>query len=186
MFGDFFLVSIFTNKTYLPEGNWINYWTGKKYTGKQEVTLENQIHGGPLFVKAGAIIPMQKTMQYIGEYPADTIIVKIYPENQSSYTLLEDDGISFCYEKGKIASTRFRCNKSKGMTEFLIEPVNGKYDGISNRRWYELEFEMNDKPSGIVVNGRDFNDWKYESNGNIKLTIEVVLSERIKLNISTQ
>jgi alpha-glucosidase len=144
MFGDFFLVSAFSNKTYLPDGNWIDYWTGKKYTGKQEVISENQLHGGPLFVKAGSIIPMQKTMQYIDEMPSDTLILKVYPGKSSTYTLFEDEGTTFDYEKGAIAKTSFACSDDGKTIHLDISKREGKYKNMPQHRVYQVEMFCNE------------------------------------------
>ncbi|MBD2864003.1 helix-turn-helix domain-containing protein [Paenibacillus oceani] len=59
MLGDFLLVAVYTDQVYLPEGNWIDYWTGKRYSGSQWITYTVPAGaGGPLFVRSGAIIPM--------------------------------------------------------------------------------------------------------------------------------
>ncbi|NEW85068.1 MAG: DUF4968 domain-containing protein, partial [Mariniphaga sp.] len=107
MFGENLLVNVFSDSIYLPKGNWINYWNGEKFEGGKTVQCKVPVNrGGLLFVKGGAIIPFQKPMQYIGEFPVDTLILKIYPDKKSSYTLLEDDGTTFDFEKGNIAKTR--------------------------------------------------------------------------------
>ena len=152
MFGDFFLVSVFSDKTYLPEGNWIDYWTGKIYSGKQEVVSEKQIHGGPLFVKSGAIIPFQKPMQYVDEKSVDTLLLKVFPDNNSSYTLLEDNGTSFDYEKGAIAKTYFKC-KSEGNNIYLeISKREGKYKNMPEHRVYQVEIYC-DESMEVTLNG---------------------------------
>jgi alpha-glucosidase len=168
MFGDFLLVSAFTDRTYLPEGNWIDYWTGKKYQGNQEVVSEEQIHGGPLFIKAGAIIPYQKPMQYVDEYPVDTLIVRVFPEKQSSYTLLEDDGISFDYEKNAIAKTHFTCIAGDKQVEISITK-EGSYVGMPKNRSYEFEIPTSKKPNLVLLNKTPITNWIYSVDGKVKL-----------------
>jgi alpha-glucosidase (family GH31 glycosyl hydrolase) len=153
MFGDFFLISVFTDKTYLPEGNWIDYWTGKKYSGKQEVISEKQIHGGPLFIKSGAIIPFQKPMQFVDEYPLDTLLLKVYPDRTSSFTLLEDDGISFDHEKGEIAKTSFTCSADDKNIRLIISTREGKYKKMPEHRVYQVEIYCNEN-TAITVNNQ--------------------------------
>jgi alpha-glucosidase len=177
MFGDFLLVSVFTNKTYLPEGNWIDYWTGKKYTSKQEVISEKQIHGGPLFVKSGAIIPFQKPMDYIGERPVDTLIVKVYPEKRSSFMLLEDDGVSFEYEKGAIARTRFDCTATNKQIEIDITR-EGSYSGMPEATTYEFEISTLKKPDQVIVNKTPLASWKYNSEGKVIFDVNSTLDSR--------
>jgi hypothetical protein len=79
--------ALLPTRSICPKGtNWIDSWTGIKHAGKQ--TLKCNIpenRGGPLFIKSGAIIPCQKTVPYIGDQPTETIILKVYPEGQSSY-----------------------------------------------------------------------------------------------------
>jgi alpha-glucosidase (family GH31 glycosyl hydrolase) len=152
MFGDFFLVSVFSDKTYLPEGNWIDYWTGKKYRGNQEVISEKQIHGGPLFVKSGAIIPFQKPMQFVDEKPADTLLLKVFPEKNSSYILFEDDGSTFDYEKGAIAKTTFKCQDDGKSIRLYISKRDGKYKNMPQHRVYKVEVFCDESMAMIVNN----------------------------------
>ena len=173
MFGENLLVGAYTDSVYLPEGNWIDYWTNKKHKGNQAMKCQvPENRGGPLFIKAGAIIPYQKPMQYIGEHPVDTLIVKVYPENKSSYTLLEDDGVSFDFEKGNIAKTRFECNESDKKTEFIIYPVEGLYSGMCKTRAYILEIDSPYKPTQVILNNQKTENWEYTSLGKVKLTLE--------------
>lgn len=172
MFGENLLVSVFSDSIYLPKGNWINYWSGKQYSGGKTIQCKvPENRGGLLFIKGGAIIPYQKPMQYIGEHSADTLILKIYPDNKSSYTLLEDDGKTFDYEKGNIARTQFECIQANDKTDFIIHPVVGSFVGIHNSRSYQLEISVDKKPGQIWVNGNKTEDWHYTESGLLKLTV---------------
>jgi alpha-glucosidase (family GH31 glycosyl hydrolase) len=162
MFGENFLVGVFSDSIYLPKGNWINYWNGEKLSGGRTVHIKiPEARGGLLFVRGGAIIPYQKTMQYSGEFSSDTLILKVYPENKSSYTLLEDDGKSFDYEKGNIAETYFECSANDALTELTILPTKGTYKGMGESRTYEIELNIPEKPSKILVNNKLVEDWKF-------------------------
>ncbi len=172
MFGENLLVGVFSDSIYLPKGNWKNYWTGEKLTGGK--TIHSKVpdnRGGLLFIRSGAIIPYQKPMQYIGELPVDTLILKIYPEQQSNYTLWEDDGKTFDYEKGEIVRTIFECNDSDREIELMISSREGNYAGMSNSRTYQLEIDSSQKPTQIIVNGHKTDNWKYESSGRIILWV---------------
>lgn len=172
MFGESLLVGVFNDSIYLPKGNWINYWSGQKVKGGNLVHCnipENR--GGPLFIKGGAIIPYQKTMQYISEHPVDTMILKVYPDQKSFYTLLEDDGKTFDYEKGSIAKTLFECNETDNITEFIIHPSEGHYIGMPNLRTYQIEIASSKKPIQIKVNGYKTDDWMYDVSGTVILLV---------------
>ncbi len=172
MFGENILVGAFTDTVYLPEGNWIDYWTGIKHAGKQ--TLQCNIpdgRGGPLFIKSGAIIPCQQPLACIGDQPLATIIVKVYPEARSFYVLLEDDGISFNYETGAVAATKFECNAEVNQIEFTIQPPLGFYNGMPKGRTYELEMALSAKPQQISLNGISVHYWKYDEKGILRLPV---------------
>lgn len=164
MFGENLLVGVFSDSIYLPEGNWTNYWTGEKVSGGKTVYCKAPAkRGGPLFIRGGAIIPYQKPMQYIGELATDTLIVRVYPEKKSSYTLWEDDGMTYDYEEGKFAKTRFESADSEKETEFTIVAAGGTYNGMYQSRTYELEITIPEKPARVLVNEMEISGWKYDS-----------------------
>lgn len=172
LFGENLLVGVFSDSIYLPKGNWINYWSGQKLEGGKTVHCKiPENRGGLLFVKSGAIIPIQKPMLYIGEQLTDTLILKVYPEKQSSYTLLEDDGKTFDFEKGIIAKTRFECNSSENQTEFIIQPTQGTYSGMMTLRTYQLEIKFPNKPLQVHINGSKVENWQYSNLGKVILIV---------------
>lgn len=173
MFGENLLLSIFSNSIYLPKGNWIDFWTGEKVAGGREI--EHPIpdnRAGLLFVREGAIIPFQKEMQYIGEKPLDTLIVKVFPKDHTSYyTMYEDDGESYYYENGAIAATRFECKKAGKKIEFVVLPVKGSYEGMYRSRTYELEIDAPQRPIKVLVNNMPVTDWWYDEDHRVRLTL---------------
>ena len=173
MFGENLLVGVFSDSIYLPKGVWTNFWTSEKYNGGKTVHCKvPENRGGLLFIRGGAIIPCQKPMQYIGEYKVDTLIVKVFPETQSTYTLWEDDGRSFDYENGKIAKTHFDCINNDKETDLIISPRQGSYSGISAFRNYQIEISLPQKPSQVLLNGTKIENWKYDNNGNAILSFD--------------
>ena len=161
MFGEHLLVSAFTDSIYLPTGEWINYWSGEKVKGGQTVSPGiPSLAGGQLFVRDGAIIPFQKPMQYVGQNPLDTLILKVYPAGKSAYTLLEDDGVSFDFEQGMTSKTYFECKEQQNVIEFTIFPIVGAYEGMLERRAYEIVFNIDRKPTRIELNGLTVPTWE--------------------------
>jgi alpha-glucosidase (family GH31 glycosyl hydrolase) len=180
MFGANILVGAFTDTVYLPEGNWIDYWTGIKHAGRQTLKCDiPENRGGPLFIKSGAIIPCQKPVQYIGDQPAGTIILKVYPEGQSSCTLLEDDGMSFNYETGAIAATEFDCHAEGNQVELIIHPTRGAYTGMPEQRTFEVHLVLPVQPQQVMVNNVTISDWSYSEQGDgmLKLIITRLATE---------
>lgn len=76
---------------YLPEGTWFDWWTGEKYNGNQHILAHAPLERMPMYVKAGAIIPMQPVMQYVDEHPIEQLRLRIYP-GIGEFSLYEDDG----------------------------------------------------------------------------------------------
>jgi len=94
MFGPYLLVAPVFNKDnrvkiYLPEGKWFNFWTKQVYQGPKYLEITAPLNIIPLFVKAGAILPMGPEMQYVGEKPLNPLTLDIYP-NRESRTVIRD------------------------------------------------------------------------------------------------
>ncbi|HEX2585401.1 MAG TPA: TIM-barrel domain-containing protein [Steroidobacteraceae bacterium] len=107
MFGPAFLVAPVTEQgqlvktVYLPAGtDWYNYWTNEKYTGGQTVSVASPIDQIPLFVRAGSIIPVGSDIQSTATKQSINEI-KVYPGKDADFSLYDDDGVTYDYEKGK-------------------------------------------------------------------------------------
>jgi alpha-glucosidase (family GH31 glycosyl hydrolase) len=112
---------------YLPAGKWIDYATGDKYQGPKNIMYQAPPDRIPIFVKAGAIIPVGPVMNYVGEKPTDPLTLDIYPSGTSSFTLYDDDGTSYDYEQGTFALTTFVCVEAEDGIMIDIGPARGKY-----------------------------------------------------------
>ena len=89
-----------SRKVYLPKGPWTDFWNDKTYEGGRTIDYSAQAEVIPIFVKAGAVIPMGPVMQHVGEMPVDKIELNIYP-GEGSFVLYDDDGATTAYEKGE-------------------------------------------------------------------------------------
>ncbi|BAY10655.1 glycoside hydrolase family 31 protein [Calothrix sp. NIES-2098] len=78
---------------YLPAGTWYDWWTGERYEGSTHILSHAPLEKMPLFVRAGAIIPMQPVQQYVDELPVDQLHLRIWP-GKNEYLFFEDDGKS--------------------------------------------------------------------------------------------
>ncbi|WP_158606892.1 TIM-barrel domain-containing protein [Paenibacillus ginsengarvi] len=153
MLGDSLLVAAFADTVYLPEGEWIDYWTGAHYFGPQELPTSVPAYaGGPLFVRAGAIIPEWPEMDFVGEKPVDTIGLNVYPFAGGEFTLYEDDGMSYSYQDGQVAVTKISCRTGGGITAIEIGLRSGEYAGMPEHRSYELSIHTAAKPKQVTVN----------------------------------
>ena len=99
-------------RTYLPHGVWWDYWTNARLDGGVEVTREVTLETMPLYVRAGAIVPIGPVKQHTGEVSSEPVVLRVYPGADGAMTLYEDDGKSFDYEKG--AFTKIVCTWNDG------------------------------------------------------------------------
>ncbi len=110
MFGDWLMVSpvvsqgIKSKSIYLPAGEWIDWNTGKRHVGGR--TIEHIVDNNhwsdiPIYVRTGAIIPMQPVMDYVGQKPVTQASVEIFPSTQRTrFDYYDDDGETYAYERG--------------------------------------------------------------------------------------
>ncbi len=172
LFGDAFLVAAFTDQVHLPAGTWRDFWTGQEHEGPQDLTCQVPAdRGGPLFVRAGAIIPHWPDMQYVGEQPVDALSLHVYPHGESAFTLYEDDGTSYAYEEGKVAETRITCRATSDGVDLAIAPRAGAYDGMPERRTFDVWLYAAAAPAEVHVNGAPA-DWSYDAKrGAVRLQV---------------
>ena len=86
---------------YLPRGTWYDFWTEEKTAGGREVTRSVDLATMPLYVRAGAIVPLGPVKQYTAEKVDGPLTLVVYPGANGTYTLYEDDGSGFDYRKGE-------------------------------------------------------------------------------------
>lgn len=186
MFGDNFCVGIFTNEIYLPKGTWTDAWSGEKVVSKGETFTREypSDRSGLLFIREGAIIPTQPDVEYLGARPFDRVILKVYPHGDSAYTMLDDDGESYEYENGGIASTLFESHERDGGVEVVVNPVQGSFKGMPSEREYSFRIQRDSRPASVSLNGAAVQDWTYEdgmvclSAGKVGVGEKVVVSIR--------
>ena len=182
MFGDAFLVSAFDSMVYLPKGEWIDYWTGKRLQGKREIPAEYpDDKGGPLFVKVGSIIPTQKVESHIGTKTPENICWDIYPGGDSKFTLYEDDGETYKYLEGEIAKTLLQCQENNGKIHITIDPRKGNYDTMPKLRTHSLKIHY---PGKLSVENPEVS-WSYNEDGDF-LSIDKITetNKAIELTIN--
>lgn len=186
MFGDNFCVGIFTNEIYLPKGTWTDAWSGEKIVSKGETFTREypSNRAGLLFIREGAIIPTQPDVEYLGARPFDRVILKVYPHGDSAYTMLDDDGESYEYENGGIASTLFESHERDGGVDVVVNPVQGSFKGMPSEREYSFRIQRDSRPASVSLNGAAVQDWTYEdgmvclSAGKVGISEKIVVSVR--------
>ena len=126
-----------TYEVYLPAGtNWYDYWSGELHKGGQTLSVDATIAHSPLFIKAGSIIPTGPDAQWSNEQKWDNLTINVYPGQDATFTLYEDEGDNYNYEKGKYTEIDFQWNdRSHTLT---IMPRKGNYEGMLLERRFTI------------------------------------------------
>ncbi len=154
LLGPYFLVAPVESdkdfvKVYLPQGEWFSLYNGQKYNGNSEVILECPLHKLPVFVKAGALIPMQPTSSNT-KTTAKELILHVYTGQSSSFVFYEDDGSTFAYQQGAFAKRHIQYNAEN--REIKLSAVEGNY--TSMRKTLKVVFHgMPAHSHSVFVNG---------------------------------
>jgi len=111
---------------YLPAGEWFDWWTGRRLTGGGWTWTEAPLDSMPLYVRAGAILPLGPAMQHTGERPLDELMLEVYP-GEGEFTLYEDDGLTDACERGDYCQTHYRLHRRAGNLELEVWAREGSY-----------------------------------------------------------
>ena len=122
---------------YLPQGNkWFDFWSNAQYEGGQEVQRLCPINIMPVFIKAGTILPFGPDVQYSSEKPWDELEIRVYPGANGEFTLYEDEGDNYNYEKGKFSEIKFSWDEARHTLS--IAPRKGSFKGMLQSRKFNL------------------------------------------------
>lgn len=142
------------NGIYLPEGTWIDYFSGEAYPGNMVLnSFETPIWKLPVFVKAGAIIPMVNPNNNPMQIDRTNRIFEFYPEGESQFTLYDDDGLTESYKDGKSFSiTKITSSVSpKGLLNIYVAPTEGTFAGFTPEQSTELIVNVTAKPISVTA-----------------------------------
>jgi alpha-D-xyloside xylohydrolase len=154
MFGPALLVNPVTDyqarsrSVYLPRlQGWFDFWTGAALRAGQRMEASAPYDSLPLFVAAGSIIPTGPELQYTGEKPADPITLLVYAGADGAFSLYEDDGLTYGYERGQATRIPLRWDdKTKTLT---IEKREGSFPGMLAERTFNVVLIAPEKPVGF-------------------------------------
>jgi alpha-glucosidase len=184
-----------TEKVWLPKGEWIEWPTGKHLTGPAMVERSFSIQQTPVYLRAGAIVPMQPPMRYTGEKPVDPLIVNVWPLTSgasSSYSVYEDSGVSVEYQHGVFARTPIKATQGGDTLRVEIGPVEGGYPGMPKTRGFEVRLPADWPPASVTVNSAPVRradatgkgGWSFE--GNTLTTVIPVLSGSVATKLTVE
>ncbi len=126
-----------SRSVYLPgKAAWYDFWTGKRQSGGRRTDAAAPIGILPLYVPAGAILPLGPDVEYVNQKAADPLEVRVYPGADGSFVLYEDAGDSYDYERG--AYTNIPFHWSDGSKTLTIGKRAGGYEGMLAKRTFRI------------------------------------------------
>lgn len=170
MYGPWFLVAPVYQQTaaddegndirdgiYLPEGEWIDYFSGEMYEGGRVINnYEAPLWKLPLFVRNGAVIPMTNPNNNVSQIDRTLRIYEIYPSGHTSFTEYDDDGTTEAYRRGEFATTYIESEVVGDRVTVTIHPSDGGFAGFERMKRTELRINVTAEPDGVkaYVDGR--------------------------------
>jgi alpha-D-xyloside xylohydrolase len=164
MFGPAFLVSPVyeygakTRDVYLPAGaSWYDFYTAEKFEGGAHIKAAAPTERIPLYVRAGSIIPIGPEIQYTGEKSGTPVTLYVYTGQDGSFTLYEDGGSDYSYEKGAFATIPVVYDNARG--QLTLGARKGSFPGMASQRTFNVRWisagtqgtaDFNSKPDQTV------------------------------------
>jgi len=178
LFGrDLLVVPVTTEKVdplslQLPPGDWYDYWTGEKRSSKEPLILRPELQQMPVYVRAGAILPMQALVQYTGEVPAGGLKLRVYPGADCNGSLYEDDGHTFAYQKGDVLRMKYSCDAGAASVT-----ISAKVEASGYRPWWSSTevtvFGARGLPKSVEVGGTETHTWSFDEKSRaVTLTVD--------------
>lgn len=131
-----------TSRTvFIPDGTWIDVWTGERYTGPQTITVAHGLTTSPIFVREGAVLALAQNMQSTSEKDWSKMGLDIYPGlTSTATTLYEDDTQSQAYKDGHYRTTEITQTYDAQSKKYIvtINPAEGSFTGdraFDSREW---------------------------------------------------
>jgi alpha-glucosidase len=177
LFGrDLFVAPVVTEKVdaeevHLPPGNWYDFWNAEIHLSKDQISLHPALAETPLYVRAGAIIPMQPIVQSTNEKPDGPLELRVYMGDDCHGTLYQDDGHTFAYQKGDFLRVNFTCEVSpREMT------ITSKIEKNGYQPWWNSTqlriYGPGAEPKEARIGDQLIHDWRYDVQAHcITLTV---------------
>ena len=161
-FGSELFVSPIINKTnpimdrtihrfYLPDGVWYEFTTGKRYPGKRKYVSFYKEEDYPVFAKKGSIIPLSSASNINNTSNPTDLEIHVFPGQNNTYRLYEDDGISSLYKEGFYLITEIDYNYLPNNYTLIIRPIEGKTGIVPEKRNYKIRFRNTKYSEDVIV-----------------------------------
>ncbi len=138
----------YSREVYLPkQKGWYDFYTGTYHAGGQTIVADAPYDKIPVFIPEGAILPIGPEMQWSDEKKPELIDLYVYAGKDGSYTLYEDEGTNYNYEKGKYAVINFKYDDAR--KQITIGARKGSFDGMLQKRRFNIILVDQKKQQGV-------------------------------------
>jgi alpha-glucosidase/alpha-D-xyloside xylohydrolase len=134
---------------YLPKGEWHDFWTGEKHQGGQEISKKVDLETMPLYVRSGAILPMDPVRQYTAEKVSEPTTISVYPGANGAFLLYADDGETFNYRKGDWMGVQLAWNDARRTLSMRLAQGSKMYAGKR-----EFRVKAGDATKSVTFDGK--------------------------------
>ena len=161
MFGPFLMVcpvyeyGASQRDVYFPEtSGWYDFYTGEFIQGGQKVTVKAPYERMPLYFREGTIMPYGPDIQFVDEKLPENIILYVYTGQNGSFTLYEDEGVNYNYEKGRYSTIPITYNETS--RTLSIGERKGEYPGMLKNRTFNIVVTDKNEPKPFDLNIKGF------------------------------
>jgi alpha-glucosidase/alpha-D-xyloside xylohydrolase len=142
-------------RLYLPKGTWYDWWTGKTAAGPRWVERRVDLATMPIYIRAGAIVPLDAVRQYTAQPVTGPTALRVYPGADGAFTLYDDDGQSLGYRDGSDPKTVWvRCHWDDAARRLTLEPEGRMKKWPGGVRAFRIELaDGSAKPKQVEFRG---------------------------------
>ncbi len=147
-------------EVYFPQGNgWYDLYSGKFIDGGQQLMVDAPYEVMPMYIKAGSIIPVGPEIEYVGQKPDAPVNLYVYAGGDAEFTLYEDEGVNYNYEKG--AYSKIKMIYDEAAKQLTIENREGEFNGMVKDRVFNVIYIAKDKPAALKADQKSTTTVKY-------------------------
>jgi len=145
----------------LPPGDWYDFWTSQKLSSKDKIVLHPALDEMPLYVRAGAILPMQPLTQNTAEKPDGPLQLRVYAGSDCRGSLYLDDGHTFAYQHGELLRVNYSCQVSPGSIAVTSTTEKNSFQPWWNSAEVTV-FGAAAQPKDVRIGDHAINEWRYD------------------------
>jgi alpha-glucosidase (family GH31 glycosyl hydrolase) len=159
-----------TIQMWVPPGEWVDFFTGEELVGPAEISRSVPLEHYAVFMRKGAILPLQPELLTSAYGPQDNLTLQVWPGADGEFDLYADEGRGFAYREGAYQWTPLRLESATGCDTLRIEATQGQnFPGALGSRDWQVEFMATEAPQSVRLNSAEISSgagvpgWSYDA-----------------------